>query len=104
MLNQQIAALRRQLGALEAALEISEKRERDSQTKIADLGQRLNVALAQRVQELQRYRSDFFGRLRQILGSRPDVRIVGEVHDAHRSTAEFALDLVTPESGHMARI
>ncbi|HWV54593.1 peptidoglycan -binding protein [Pseudorhodoplanes sp.] len=78
ILNQQIAALRRQLGALEAALEISEKRERDSQTKIADLGQRLNVALAQRVQELQRYRSDFFGRLRQILGSRQDVRIVGD--------------------------
>jgi chemotaxis protein MotB len=78
LLNQQIAALRRQLGALEAALEISEKRERESQTRIADLGQRLNVALAQRVQELQRYRSDFFGRLRQILGSRPDVRIVGD--------------------------
>ena len=78
LLNQQIAALRRQLGALEAALEVSEKRERDSQTKIADLGQRLNLALAQRVQELQRYRSDFFGRLRQILGTRPDVRIVGD--------------------------
>lgn len=78
LLNQQIAALRRQLGALEAALEVSEKRDRDSQTKIADLGQRLNVALAQRVQELQRYRSDFFGRLRQILGSRQDVRIVGD--------------------------
>lgn len=78
ILNQQIAALRRQLGAIEAALEISEKRDRDSQSKIADLGQRLNLALAQRVQELQRYRSDFFGRLRQILGTRPDVRIVGD--------------------------
>jgi chemotaxis protein MotB len=78
LLNQQIAALRRQLGALEAALEVSEKRERESQTRIADLGQRLNLALAQRVQELQRYRSDFFGRLRQILGSRPDIRIVGD--------------------------
>jgi len=78
LLNQQIAALRRQLGALEAALEVSEKRERDSQTRIAELGNRLNVALAQRVQELQRYRSDFFGRLRQILGDRPDVRIVGD--------------------------
>ncbi len=78
LLNQQIVALRRQLGAIESALEISEKRERDSQNKIADLGQRLNVALAQRVQELQRYRSDFFGRLRQILGSRPDVRVVGD--------------------------
>jgi chemotaxis protein MotB len=78
LLNQQIAALRRQLGALEAALETSEKRDRDSQTRIADLGQRLNVALAQRVQELQRYRSDFFGRLRAVLGNRPDVRIVGD--------------------------
>lgn len=78
LLNQQIAALRRQLGALEAALEVSEKRERESQTRVADLGQRLNVALAQRVQELQRYRSDFFGRLRQILGNRPDVRVVGD--------------------------
>jgi chemotaxis protein MotB len=78
LLNQQILALRRQLGALEAALEASEKKERDSQTRIADLGQRLNVALAQRVQELSQYRSDFFGRLRSILGNRPDVRIVGD--------------------------
>lgn len=78
LLNQQILALRRQLSALESALEASEKKERDSQTRIADLGQRLNVALAQRVQELSRYRSDFFGRLREILGNRPDVRIVGD--------------------------
>jgi chemotaxis protein MotB len=78
LLNQQIAALRRQLGALEAALESSEKRDRESQSRIADLGQRLNIALAQRVQELQRYRSDFFGRLRTVLGNRPDVRIVGD--------------------------
>ena len=78
VLNQQIAALRRQLGALEQALEASEKRDRESQTRIADLGQRLNVALAQRVQELSRYRSDFFGRLRAILGNRPDIRIVGD--------------------------
>jgi chemotaxis protein MotB len=78
LLNQQILALRRQLAALESALEASEKKERDSQTRIADLGQRLNVALAQRVQELSRYRSDFFGRLREILGTRPDVRIVGD--------------------------
>jgi chemotaxis protein MotB len=78
VLNQQIAALRRQLGALEQALEVSEKKDRDSQTRIADLGQRLNLALAQRVQELSRYRSDFFGRLRAILGNRPDIRIVGD--------------------------
>ena len=78
VLNQQISALRRQLAALEEALDASEKRDRESQTRIADLGQRLNVALAQRVQELSRYRSEFFGRLRAILGNRPDVRIVGD--------------------------
>src|SRR2546430_5801673 len=78
VLNQQIAALRRQLSALEEALDASEKRDKESQGRIADLGQRLNVALAQRVQELSRYRSDFFGRLRVILGNRPDIRIVGD--------------------------
>jgi chemotaxis protein MotB len=78
VLNQQIAALRRQLSALEQALDASDKKERESQTRIADLGQRLNVALAQRVQELSRYRSDFFGKLRDILGNRPDIRIVGD--------------------------
>src|SRR5205807_6097864 len=56
VLNQQISALRRQLAALEEALDASEKRDKESQGRIADLGQRLNVALAQRVQELSRYR------------------------------------------------
>src|ERR1700753_294197 len=78
VLNQQISALRRQLAALEDALDASEKRDKESQSRIADLGSRLNVALAQRVQELSRYRSEFFGRLRAILGNRPDIRIVGD--------------------------
>ncbi|MHC2331795.1 peptidoglycan -binding protein [Bradyrhizobium sp. USDA 4454] len=78
VLNQQISALRRQLAALEEALDASEKRDKESQNRIADLGQRLNVALAQRVQELSKYRSEFFGRLRAILGNRPDIRIVGD--------------------------
>jgi len=78
VLTQQISALRRQLAALEEALNASEKRDKESQGRIADLGQRLNVALAQRVQELSRYRSEFFGRLRAILGNRPDIRIVGD--------------------------
>ncbi len=78
ILNQQIAAMRRQLAALEDALNASEQRDRDSQTRIADLGSRLNVALARAVQELSRYRSDFFGRLREILGQRPGVRVVGD--------------------------
>ena len=78
VLNQQIAALRKQLAAIEDALSASESANKESQSKIADLGQRLNVALAQKVQELNRYRSDFFGRLRQILGSRPDIRVAGD--------------------------
>jgi len=78
VLNQQIAALRRQLAAIEDALAASESSGKEAQTKIADLGSRLNVALAQKVQELARYRSDFFGRLRQILGSRPGIRVVGD--------------------------
>ncbi|WP_019906856.1 peptidoglycan -binding protein [Methylobacterium sp. 77] len=78
LLNEQIGAMRRQLAALEDALAASESRDRESQARIADLGSRLNVALAQKVQELARYRSDFFGRLRQILGNRSDIRVVGD--------------------------
>ena len=78
VLNQQISTLRRQLAALEFALDIAEQKDKESQSRITDLGSRLNVALAQRVQELSRYRSDFFGRLRAILGNRPDIRIVGD--------------------------
>src|SRR6185295_11060140 len=78
LLNQQIAALRRQLVAVQAALDASDQKNTQNQVQIADLGQRLNVALAQRVEELTRYRSDFFGRLNQILGSRPDVQVVGD--------------------------
>ena len=70
--------MRRQLAALEQALGASEAKDRNSQARISELGSRLNVALAQRVQELARYRSDFFGRLRQVLGTRPDIRVVGD--------------------------
>lgn len=78
LLNQQIAALRAQLAAVEDALQVSEAKDEASQARIADLGRRLNVALAQKVQELNRYRSDFFGRLRQILSDRENIRVVGD--------------------------
>ena len=78
ILNQQIAALRRQLAALEETLGTSEQKDKETQARVADLGARLNLALAQRVQELTRYRSDFFGRLRNVLASRPEFRIVGD--------------------------
>lgn len=78
LLNQQIAALRSQIAAVEQALQAAEAKDQASRTKIADLGHRLNIALAQRVQELNRYRSDFFGRLREILSDRQNIRIVGD--------------------------
>ncbi len=78
LLNQQLAALRTQLAALEQALQASEATDTESRTQIADLGRRLNLALAQRVQDLSRYRSDFFGKLRQVLEGRADVRVVGD--------------------------
>jgi len=78
LLNQQLAALRLQLAALEEALEASEAKDKESQARIADLGQRLNVALAKKVQELARYRSDFFGKLKEALGNRPDFQVVGD--------------------------
>ncbi len=78
ILNQQISALRRQLAAIETALNTSESKDKESQARIADLGTRLNLALAQKVQELARYRSDFFGRLREILGTRPGIKVVGD--------------------------
>ena len=78
LLNQQLLALRRQIAALNEALEASEKRDKASQVRIKDLGSRLNAALARQVQELQRYRSDFFGRLRELLKGRKDIRVVGD--------------------------
>jgi chemotaxis protein MotB len=78
LLNQQIAALRDQLAALGRALDVSEKKNKVSDERISELGQRLNVALAQHVQELSSYRSDFFGKLREVLGNRSDIRIVGD--------------------------
>jgi len=77
-LNQQVAALRNQLAALAQTLDVAEKKNEESQAKISDLGQRLNVALAEKVNELNKYRSNFFGKLSEILGDRPDIRVVGD--------------------------
>jgi chemotaxis protein MotB len=78
LLTRQIEELRSQLGRLTAALDAAEAGGRDKDAQILSLGTRLNAALAARVEELQRYRSDFFGRLRDVLGDRADVRIVGD--------------------------
>jgi chemotaxis protein MotB len=78
LLNGQLLALRRQIAALNEALQAAEAKDKDSQARISDLGARLNVVLARQVQELQRYRSDFFGRLRELLKGRRDIRVVGD--------------------------
>ncbi|WP_237216005.1 peptidoglycan -binding protein, partial [Falsiroseomonas oryziterrae] len=78
LLTRQLEALRAEIARLSAALDIAESEGRDRDAQIALLGQRLNAALAARVEELQAYRSDFFGRLRRVLGDRPEVRIVGD--------------------------
>jgi chemotaxis protein MotB len=78
LLTRQTEALRAELARLSRALDLAESEGRDRNAQIALLGQRLNAALAARVEELQRYRSDFFGRLRDALGERPEVRIVGD--------------------------
>jgi chemotaxis protein MotB len=78
LLTRQINALQEQLAALNRVLEASEKKTEEQQVQIADLGRRLNLALASKVEELARFRSEFFGRLRQILGDRSDIRIVGD--------------------------
>jgi chemotaxis protein MotB len=77
-LNAQIAALRDQLTRVAAALDLSTAKVKAQQSQIADLGQKLNLALVNKVEELAHYRSEFFGRLRDILGNRPGIRIVGD--------------------------
>lgn len=78
LLEQQIERLQQELARIGDVLEAAEARNRDQQVQIADLGRRLNAALADKVQELQRYRSEFFGRLREILGDRTGIRVEGD--------------------------
>jgi len=78
LLKQQILALSKQIAVLQNSLGDSDKRDKQAQAQIADLGQRLNVALAKRVQELSQYRSTFFGELKKSLGERDDIQVVGD--------------------------
>jgi len=97
LLNRQIEALRQEMARVTAALEASETRDKEQKAQISDLGKRLNVALAGKVEELQKYRSEFFGRLRKVLGDRPGIRIEG---DRFVFQSELLFDTGSAELGH----
>ena len=77
-MTQDLEDLRRNLASVQAALDLAKTNGRDKDVQIANLGQQLNAALAQKVEELKRYRSDFFGRLREVLANRPGIQVVGD--------------------------
>ncbi|WP_374763222.1 peptidoglycan -binding protein [Yunchengibacter salinarum] len=77
-LRRNLDALRDKLSRLQAALEASEARDKRNQAVIVNLGKRLNQALASKVEELADYRSEFFGRLKKALSSRPEIRVEGD--------------------------
>jgi len=78
LLSAQIAALKDQLAKVAAALDVSNNTVKEQQGQIVELGKKLNLALATKVEELAKYRSEFFGKLKEVLGDRPDIRIVGD--------------------------
>lgn len=100
LLNQQIAALRKQISTLSAALALSETEVEEQKVELEELGKRLNIELARKVQELNRYRSEFFGRLREVLGEHPDIRIVG---DRFLFQSELLFDTASAELGPSGR-
>jgi len=78
LLNQKLSGLRSQLEEINRALIAVEKTKTAQEAKIKDLSKRLNIELARKVNELERYRSEFFGRLRKVLGNNPYIRIEGD--------------------------
>ena len=77
-LTMAMESLRSELSRLRALLAEREKQAEEDKIAIANLGKALNSALANKVQELRRFRSEFFGRLRDVLEGRSDVKIVGD--------------------------
>jgi chemotaxis protein MotB len=77
-LSNQIAALQEQLGRITAALRLQEQETAEKAAELEEVGKRLNTLLAERVNELERYQSEFFGRLRDILQDNENIRVVGD--------------------------
>tara|TARA_Y100001970_G_scaffold291556_1_gene429154 strand:+ start:21363 stop:22502 length:1140 start_codon:yes stop_codon:yes gene_type:complete len=78
LLNMQIVELRDQLNIIQNLLDINSEEIKNKDLQIIELGKKLNTALAVKVGELNQYKSEFFGRLRAILGNREDILIVGD--------------------------
>ena len=77
-LSSEIEILKTEINTLNAALEASEVDVLTKELQIEVLGERLNKALTSKVFELQKYRSEFFGRLQELLGERKDIKVVGD--------------------------
>ena len=77
-LKQAIATLKARLETVSRALDLAHNDKADQETEIKDLGKRLNLALAQKVNDLTAYRSEFFGRLKNVLGENPLIRVEGD--------------------------
>ncbi len=103
LLNRQIAALRQQLARIITALDAAEAKANVQRIQIASLGNRLNMALANKVAELARYRSEFFGKLREVLGNRKGIRIVGD-RFVFQSEVLFSSGAATLAEGGRAEI
>ena len=77
-LTNEIETLKEEISILNDALESNEQTILSKELKIEVLGERLNKALTSKVFELQKYRSEFFGKLKSLLGERDDIKIVGD--------------------------
>jgi chemotaxis protein MotB len=78
LLNKQVDELKIQLASIASSLDLTQRQNESKDVEIANLGQKLNVALAAKVEELQQYRSEFFGKLRNLLANRPGITVVGD--------------------------
>ena len=98
LFNQQVDELKAQLASVAMALALTQMQGQEKDTQISNLSQKLNTALATKVEELQRYRSEFFGKLREVLASRPGIKIVGD-RFVFQSEVLFPLGQRRPDAG-----
>ena len=105
-LNAQILALKKEMMSLNDILKKSEMENELKNVKIVDLGRKLNRALASRVQELAKFRSEFFGRLQDVLKNRRDIRTVGDrfVFQSEVLFASGASDIATAGKKELAQL